>query len=166
MQVRKLTALNERVSQKVANMINVPAHVLPDVKLGEGRWFRLVPSLAGGNLDSGINMNLNIFEIRATGSRSHSSFKLTHPHSLLLLGDHLGSLLHVHGHPACKNVKLNMLNLSNLLLWAPGLSSCHGLLAILLSSISTSSHQALPPGSLVGSVSAILFSLLAQFTLG
>ena len=49
---------------KKGKMKKVPAHVLADVELGEGRWFRLVPSLAGGNLDSGINRN--IIEIHTT----------------------------------------------------------------------------------------------------
>ena len=54
---------------------------------------------------------------------------------------------------------------SNLLLRTPGLIACHGLLVLLLSSISTS-NQALLPRSLVRSVSPLLFSLLAQLTLG
>ena len=47
---------------KKGKMKKVPAHVLADVELGEGRWFRLVPSLAGGNLDSRKNMKINVFE--------------------------------------------------------------------------------------------------------
>ena len=49
---------------KQDKMKKVPAHILADVELGEGRWFRLVPSFAGGNLDSGINSY--IIEIHTT----------------------------------------------------------------------------------------------------
>ena len=68
--------------------------------------------------------------------------------------------------PSCKEVKLKMMKTSNLLLRTPGLIACHGLLVLLLSSISTSSNQALLPRSLVRSISPLLLSLLAQLTLG
>ena len=55
---------------------------------------------------------------------------------------------------------------SNLLLWAPGLSSCHRLLAFLVSNLATSSSdQALPPRPLLRSISPVLLHLLAQLTL-
>ena len=43
----------KKVFQKIENLKKVPSHVLPDVELGEGRRFRLVPSFASSNLDSG-----------------------------------------------------------------------------------------------------------------
>ena len=119
-------------------------------------------SLAGGNLAGGIFVVISIKEVAEF--QSYGDCKLTRMASSCFAITSARSFMSKAILQGSKGSK--MMKTSNLLLRTPGLIACHGLLVLLLSSISTSSNQALLPRSLVRSISPLLFSLLAQLTLG